>query len=138
MTPKQKAFADYYIKTGNATEAAKLAGYKGNEKTLGEVGHENLKKPVITEYISKIVRDTEENRIADAREVMEFFTDVMRGKVKDQFGLESSLSDRINAGKELMKRHDAGRTLPGSKKREEDPVTRALREMAERIDHGDF
>ena len=29
LTPKQKAFADYYIETGNATEAARKAGYKG-------------------------------------------------------------------------------------------------------------
>ena len=28
LTPKQKAFADYYIECGNATEAAKRAGYK--------------------------------------------------------------------------------------------------------------
>lgn len=26
LTPKQKAFADYYIECGNATEAAKRAG----------------------------------------------------------------------------------------------------------------
>ena len=31
LTPKQKAFADYYIELGNATEAAIKAGY--NEKT---------------------------------------------------------------------------------------------------------
>ncbi|RQN13726.1 terminase small subunit, partial [Clostridium perfringens] len=29
LTPKQKAFAEYYIETGNATEAARKAGYKG-------------------------------------------------------------------------------------------------------------
>ena len=28
LTPKQSAFADYYIETGNATEAARRAGYK--------------------------------------------------------------------------------------------------------------
>ncbi|MEG0669155.1 MAG: terminase small subunit, partial [Clostridium sp.] len=27
LTPKQKAFADYYIELGNATEAAIKAGY---------------------------------------------------------------------------------------------------------------
>ncbi|WP_180235255.1 terminase small subunit, partial [Bacillus cereus] len=29
LTPKQQAFCDYYIEIGNATEAAKKAGYKG-------------------------------------------------------------------------------------------------------------
>lgn len=28
LTPKQKAFADYYIECGNATEAARKAGYQ--------------------------------------------------------------------------------------------------------------
>ena len=113
MTPKQKAFADYYIQTGNATEAARKAGYNGNNITLGAVGAENLKKPQIAEYIAEKMNPIEGKRIATAEEVMQFFTDVMDGKVKDQFGLDPSLSDRINAGKELMKRHavaDASKT----------------------------
>ena len=138
LTPKQKAFADYYIECGNATEAARKAGYKGNDKTLGVVGVENLGKPSISQYIAQTIRSTEEKRIADAKEVLEFFTDVMRGKVKDQFGLDSSLSDRLNAGKELMKRHDAGRLLPDDKKREDDPVTKALKEMAKELENGNF
>lgn len=36
---------------------------------------------------------------------MRFFSSVMRGEVSDQFGLDASLSDRISAGKELMKRY---------------------------------
>ena len=28
LTIKQKKFIDYYIETGNATESARLAGYK--------------------------------------------------------------------------------------------------------------
>lgn len=31
----------------------------------------------------------------------------MRGEIKDAFGLDASLSDRIAAGKEIMKRHAA-------------------------------
>ncbi|MGK5506724.1 terminase small subunit [Brevibacillus formosus] len=29
LTPKQQKFADYYIETGNATEAYRRAGYTG-------------------------------------------------------------------------------------------------------------
>ena len=107
LTPKQKAFADYYIELGNATEAARRAKYKGNDVTLAAVGSENLRKPQIAEYIANAVRPEEGKRIATAEDVMQFFSDVMNGKVKDQFGLDASLSDRINAGKELMKRHAA-------------------------------
>ncbi len=42
LTPKQKAFADYYIQTGNATEAAIKAGY--SKKTARFIGNENLTK----------------------------------------------------------------------------------------------
>ena len=42
LTEKQKRFADYYIETGNATESARRAGYKG--KNLNNVASENLAK----------------------------------------------------------------------------------------------
>ena len=40
LTPKQKAFCEFYIETGNATVAAKKAGYKG--QNLNRIGTENL------------------------------------------------------------------------------------------------
>ena len=35
---------------------------------------------------------------------MEFFTKVMKGEVKDQFGLEAPLSERLKAANELARR----------------------------------
>ena len=102
MTPKQRAFADFYIECGNATEAAKRAGY--SKKTARVMGQENLLKPVVSEYIAERIKPTEQKRIADADEVMQFYTAVMRGEVKDQFGLDVAISDKIKAGVELMKR----------------------------------
>ena len=116
LTLKQKAFADYYIELGNATVAARKAGYKGNDVTLAAVGSENLRKPQIAEYIAERIKPTEEKHIATADEVMQFFSDVMNGMVKDQFGLDASLSDRINAGKELMKRHAVADATKGGEK----------------------
>ena len=51
LTPKQKAFADYYIELGNATEAARRAGYKG--KNLNRIASENLSKLDIKQYIEE-------------------------------------------------------------------------------------
>lgn len=102
LTPKQKAFADYYIECGNATEAAKQAGY--NPKSARQIGTENLSKPSISAYIAERTKPTEEKRIATGDEVMEFFTRVMKGEVKDAFDLPPSLQDRLNAAKELAKR----------------------------------
>jgi phage terminase small subunit len=103
LNERQKAFANYYIELGNATEAAKKAGY--SPKTAYSIGNENLSKPEISEYIAERLKDKEAQRIASADEVMRFFSAVMRGEVKDQFGLETSVDTRINAGKEIMKRH---------------------------------
>lgn len=103
LTPKQKAFCDYYIETGNATEAAIKAGY--SEKTAKVTGYENLTKPYLKAYIDERMKELESSRIADAREVLEYLTKVMRGEEKDQFGLDASLQDRTRAAELLGKRY---------------------------------
>lgn len=105
LTPKQRAFADFYIECGNATEAAKRAGYSA--KTAQQIGSENLSKPLISAYIAERMERQAKSRVADANEVIEFYTAVMRGEVKDQFGLDASLADRLKAGDSLMKRYAA-------------------------------
>ena len=105
LTPKQKAFADCYIECGNATEAARKAGYK--EESCRTIGCQNLTKRNISAYIAEHMQAQNEARVASADEVLQFFSSVMRGEVKDQFGLDAALSDRLNAGKELMKRYAA-------------------------------
>lgn len=105
LTPKQKAFADYYIECGNATDAARKAGYK--EESCRTIGCQNLTKRNISAYIAEHMQAQNEARVASADEVLQFFSSVMRGEVKDQFGLDAALSDRLNAGKELMKRYAA-------------------------------
>lgn len=103
LTPKQKAFADYFIETGNATEAAKRAGY--NEKSARQIGTENLSKPSISSYIEERMQKIEDNRIAKGDEVLKYLTSVMRGEEKDQFGLDPSLQDRTKAAELLGKRY---------------------------------
>lgn len=124
LTPKQKKFCEYYIQSGNATDAARKAGY--SEKSAEAIGLENLGKPRISAYIAERVADQDKKRVADADEVLRFYSAVMRGEVKDQFGLDASLTDRLKAGDALMKRYAAG----GAKKNEteDDPITRSLKE----------
>ena len=103
MSEKQKAFCDHYITTLNATEAAKLAGY--SEKTARSMGSENLTKPYIKEYIDLRLAELEEHRVADATEVLQYLTRVMRGEEKDQFDLDPSLQDRTKAAELLGNRY---------------------------------
>lgn len=105
LNRRQKAFADFYLECGNATEAARKAGY--SENTASVIGAQNLRKLNISEYIAERMQPIEKDRVASADEVLAFFSSVMRGEIKDQFGLDAALSDRLNAGKELMKRYAA-------------------------------
>ena len=102
LNPRQKAFADYYIETGNAEESAVRAGYsksyaRGN-------AHKLVANSGISTYIAERLKPTEEKRIATGDEIMQFFTSVMRGEILDAFDLPPSLSDRKDAAKELAKR----------------------------------
>lgn len=124
LTPKQKKFCEYYIQSGNATDAARKAGY--SEKSAEAIGIENLRKPRISAYIAERIADQDKKLVADADEVLRFYSAVMRGEVKDQFGLDASLTDRLKAGDALMKRYAAGG--PKKNETEDDPITRSLKE----------
>lgn len=103
MTLKQKAFCDYYIEAGNATEAAIMAGY--SKKTAKVIGSENLTKPYLKAYIDERLKQIESKRIAKPEEVLQYLTKVMRGEEKDQFGLDAALTDRTKAAELLGKRY---------------------------------
>lgn len=114
LTPKQQAFCDFYIETGNATEAARKAGY--SEKTARFIGQENLTKPNIKSYIAERMAEKEKERIASQDEVLEFLTKVMRGEVteetpivmKDKWVMaekEPSIRERVKAAEQLGKRY---------------------------------
>lgn len=78
MTEKQKRFADEYLKDTNATKAAERAGY--SKKSAYSIGAENLKKPEIKAYIKAKLDEMHDENTADAKEVLEYLTSVMRGK----------------------------------------------------------
>lgn len=134
LTKKQKDFCEYYLQTGNAAEAARKAGYSA--KTARVIGPENLSKPDVLEYIESRRAEMDKCLIADTDEVLKFYSSVMRGEVKDQFGLEASLSDRLKAGDSLMKRFAAAGYKQTSE-RAEDPLTKSLIEEAQRLEGED-
>ena len=112
MTQKQKKFADEYIISGNATESARKAGY--SDSTAGAIGHENLTKPKIREYIDKRLKEHEDEQIAKQDEILKFLTSVMRGELREEqlssgtgyaVEMSTSIKDRIKASELLGKRH---------------------------------
>lgn len=105
LSVKQKAFADEYLKCGNAAEAYRNAGYK-NFRSASVEANKTLNNPKVSAYIAERQKQIEDSRIADVSEVLQFFSSVMRGEVKDQFEMDAALSDRLSAGRELMKRYE--------------------------------
>lgn len=104
LTQKQQKFIDYYVETGNATEAARRAGYDAKtDRALESIGSENLRKLEV--YIKERMKPAQDKRIADADEVLQYLTAVMRGEVKDTFDFDTSVRDRNKAAELLGKRH---------------------------------
>lgn len=119
LTEKQRRFVDYYVETGNASEAARRAGY--SKKTAGWIGQENLQKPTIKAAVDARLRELEGKRIAKADEVMQFLTSTLRGEVKEErvvvegtgegrsdariIKVQVSARDRLEAAKSLLKRY---------------------------------
>lgn len=119
LTEKQKRFVDFYIETGNASEAARKAGYK--EKNADSTGRENLRKPTVKAAIDARLKELEDARIAKADEVLKFLTATLRSQVIEPHVVVEgtgegcseakvietgpSVRDRIEAAKSLLKRY---------------------------------
>lgn len=82
LTEKQRRFADEYIRTGNITQSAIIAGY--SSKTARVTGQENMLKPAVKDYIDKRLEELRKESIADQDEILQYLTSVMRGNVEDE------------------------------------------------------
>ena len=82
LNAKQQRFVDEYIKSLNATQAAIEAGY--SKKTAGAIGSRLLKDVKISTAIKNRINNIKSESIADAQEVLEYFTRVMRRQEKEK------------------------------------------------------
>ena len=103
LTPKQEAFAKEYIKNGgNASDAARKAGYKKPEVQ----GYENLKKPYISAYIAKkqsLIEKQKGTDIMSLAEIQQRRSMIARGELTDSFGFAPDFSDQLKSMNDLEK-----------------------------------
>lgn len=106
LSLKEHKFINSFMVNGDVSLAAKDAGYslKNEKDTWTNVGNRILKRNYIYEELLYRLEELSKESIADADEIMEYFTGVMRGEIKDQFGLDAPLSERTSAARELAKR----------------------------------
>ncbi|MDO4814561.1 MAG: terminase small subunit [Gemella sp.] len=120
LTLKQKRFADEYIITGNAYKSAVKAGY--SEKYAKSDSSKLLENTGIKIYIDNRLEKLQKTTIATQEEVLEKLTSILRQEsienVKQinpitgqviEYEKKPSISDVLNAGKELLKRYS---TIP--------------------------
>lgn len=123
LTPLQRAWALAYVgpAAGNATEACRHAKYKGTENALAVQGHANLHHPKVKAALDELMpavrakaAEARAEAIADAAEVQEYLTNVMRGNALEPQGFSEDgetltgppkIRDRLDAAKTLAKVH---------------------------------
>ena len=101
LNARQKAFCEYYVASGNATEAAIKAGYK--EKNARFIGCENLTKANIKAYVEELMQKLESERTASAKEVLEFLTKSMRGEIKEEVVVVEGTGDGTSEARMVKK-----------------------------------
>lgn len=82
LTEKQKRFCEEYLIDLNATQAAIRAGY--SEKTAYTIGQKLTKKNEVKAYIDEMIESIRNERTANAQEVVEYLTSVMRGESESE------------------------------------------------------
>ncbi len=115
MNAKQRKFANEYLIDCNATQAAIRAGY--NEKTAYSQGQRMLKNVEVKAYVDEQLEILHSQKTADAKEVLEYLTSVMRGEKTEQTlqlvgdgvqriaEIEVSAKDRLKAAELIGKRY---------------------------------
>ena len=106
LSAMEEEFIKHFLRTGNALMAVKAI--KGLPKQRADkyraLAKQLQERPRVQAEIDRIMEEIKKETVATADEVMQFFTAVMRGEVKDQFGLDATLSDRTRAAQEIAKR----------------------------------
>lgn len=95
LSVREAKFISEFIGNGNLTRALK----ESNMSYKDIAG-----KDYIVDEIKYRLDELKKETIADADEIMQYFTKVMRGEEKDQFGLDAPLAERTRAAQELAKR----------------------------------
>lgn len=129
LNQRQKKFCDEYLIDCNATQAAIRAGY--SPKTAKQIGQRMLTNVDLKDYIDAQLERIHNEKTADAQEVIEYLTSVMRGEHTEQVlklvgdgvqtvtDIDVSAKERLKAAELIGKRYglftdkvDVGGTIP--------------------------
>lgn len=107
MNERQRRFIDAYIQTGNASEAARRAGYKSPKVTASKM----LTNANLRMEIDRRLDELKTSRTADTQEILEHLSSVVRGELTEEVVTPSGKKrtvkvaerDRLKAAEMLLK-----------------------------------
>lgn len=102
MTNRQKKFCDEYLIDLNATQAAIRAGY--SERSAGRNADRMMKNDEIRSYIEEQLQQLHNERTADAQEVVEYLTSVLRGESEGEELVNEFQGDGISMAVHVRKK----------------------------------
>lgn len=107
MTERQKRFADEYLQDLNATRAYRAA-YPAVKKddTARAAGSRLLANVNVRAYIDEKLAEIQSKKIADAQEILEYLTSVIRGKSMAEIVVTEGLGEGISEARRMEKAPD--------------------------------
>lgn len=107
MTEKQKRFCDEYLIDLNGTRAYKAAypSIKSND-AASSCAYKLLRNAEVEKYINERLEQLHNERTADAREVMEYLTSVLRGESTASIVVVEGTGDGCSEARTVVKPPD--------------------------------
>ena len=104
LNVKQEAFCLHYAKTGNASEAYKIAGYTTkNERSIYSNCNRLLKNDDIKARLAELAAELADEKVAGIREVQERLTSILRGELQEEQVVVEGCGDGVSEAK-IIKR----------------------------------
>ena len=107
MTDKQRKFCDEYLIDCNATRAYRKAYSNVKKDSSAAVcAAKLLRIAKVQEYINKQLEKISSEKIADAKEVMEYLTTVLRGESQSEIVVVEGVGDGCSDARRMKKAPD--------------------------------
>lgn len=107
MTDKQRKFCDEYLIDCNATRAYRKAYPNVKKDSSAAVcAAKLLRIAKVQEYINKQLEKISSEKIADAKEVMEYLTSVLRGESQSEIVVIEGTGDGCSDARKMNKAPD--------------------------------
>lgn len=104
LSIKQKRFADEYIISGNAEEAAVIAGY--SKKYARGNAYKLVANSGIKSYIEERLKELDDKQIAKQEEVLKYLTSVVRGESRSVVVVVEGEGDGVSSARLVNKPPD--------------------------------